>query len=146
MIGRLVEHQKISPLQQQQPQRQARPLATGKGIDRFEDIVVGKEEPPEKGPRRFLAHRLGVEHDRQRGADGGQLLVRLGVIADLDIGAKLEMSLEERYLAHQCAQQRGFAAAIWPNQTAHGRPARSSAPGCRTSTSGSSRLPRSLLA
>ena len=116
VVGRLVEDQEVRILEQQDGQCQARPLATGEASDRLEDIVLAEQKASEVVPGRFLAHRLGVEHHRERCASGRELLMRLRVVADFDVDAGLETALQRRDLTDQCLEQGRFAGAVRSNQ------------------------------
>src|SRR5690606_18066362 len=112
VIGRLVEHEEVRSLQEQESKRQAGTLAARKRSNRLEYIVVGKEKPAQKGAGGFLAHRLRIENDRQGCTGERQLLMRLRVVANLDVGAELEVPLEHGNIAHEGAEKGGLASTV----------------------------------
>src|SRR3954471_13220753 len=103
-------------LQEEQRQREPRPLATGQGFDRFINVVSAKKKSAEIVAGSFLARCFGAQHRRKRRAASRELLMSLGVVPGFDIRAELIPSLQRRQTTRKRTTQSRFPGAIWSDQ------------------------------
>ena len=116
VVGRLVQHEEVGPLQGQLRQRDPAALAAAQRANGLENVVATEEKAPQVRPRALLAQMAGVAYLVQHEPLRIQVVVRLRVVADLHVVAQRGAPGERRDLADQRAQKRRLAAAVRADQ------------------------------
>src|SRR5215207_224282 len=112
MVGWLVQDQQVRTLDEETCQCEPRTFPTRERGDRTMDLISPKQETRQVGSRSVFAHRLRGNQDRERRSVDWQPLVALGVVANLDVRAKVDTTRKGSKFADNGAQECRFAAAI----------------------------------
>ena len=118
MVRRLVENQQVARFEHHAGHRQTRPLAARQNLDLLVDVFAAEQERTQNIAQAGadIPHRHPVERIVHREFAVHQVVLILGVVTDIDVGAEPHRTLGRRQLADQHARQRGLALAVAPYQ------------------------------
>ena len=118
VVRRLVQHQQVARFEHHAGHRQTRPLAAREDLDLLVDVLAAEQERPQNvaqaGPD--VAHGHTVQRVVDREIAVHQIVLILGVIADIDVRPEAHRPFGGRQLADQHACEGRLALAVAAHQ------------------------------
>ena len=114
MVGRLVQYQQVARFEHHAGHGQTCPLAARKHLDFLVDILAAEQERPEDIAQAGtdVPHRHAVERIVHREFAVHQVVLVLGIVADIDVGTEPHRTFGRRQLPDEHPRQRGLAFAV----------------------------------
>ena len=118
VVRRLVQHQQVARFEHHAGHRQTRPLAAREDLDLLVDVLAAEEEGAQDIAQAGadVAHGHAVERIVDREIAVHQVVLILGIVADIDIGAQTDGALGGRKLPDEHAGHGRLALAVASHQ------------------------------